>query len=243
MTRAMVVAPGPEFSVMDVYRGWVRGLAEVGCQVRSFNLHDRICVYTEAEMTQAGERVKVFSLDAAVEMTMEGLRGQLYDFWPEVVVFVSGFFLKGELIDHLRSRGHKVVIVHTESPYEDDRQLELAPHATANVLNDPTNLDDFVAVTERGRAVYLPHAYDAAVHHDHDRTDFYDFSFVGTGYESRIGFFEAVDLRGANVALAGNWQQLDRTSPLRRYTLHADDECIDNHQTATLYRQDRKSVV
>lgn len=233
----MVVAPGPEFSVMDVYRGWIRGLSDVGVEVRGFNLHDRIAVYTEAELERQGERVKVFSLDAAIEMTMEGLRGQLYDFWPEVVIFVSGFFLKGELIDHLRSRGHKVVIVHTESPYEDDRQLQLAPHATANILNDPTNLDAFAEVTERGRAWYFPHAYDPAVHHDQGRTDVYDFGFVGTGYDSRIRYFEQVDFGAARVALAGNWQQLDGSSTLRAYTLHADEECIDNHQTANLYRQ------
>jgi spore maturation protein CgeB len=234
--RALVVAPGPEFSVMDVYRGWVRGLAAVGCDVRQFNLHDRIRVYTEMEMPRDGEHVKVFNLDAAVEMTLEGLRGQVYDFWPDVIVFVSGFFLNTALVDFLRSRGHKVVIVHTESPYEDDRQLKLAPAATANIVNDPTNLELFRLATERGRAWYFPHAYDPAVHHDQGRTDAYDFSFVGTGYASRIRYMEAVDFGDARVALAGNWGQLDDDSPLRRYTLHADDECIDNYQTAELYR-------
>jgi hypothetical protein len=36
--RALVVAPGPNFSVADVYRGWAEGLAALGVETRLFEL-------------------------------------------------------------------------------------------------------------------------------------------------------------------------------------------------------------
>ena len=60
------------------------------------------------------------------------------DYWPDLVVVVSGFFIHSLLAEIMRNRGHKVVMVMTESPYEDDRQLEQADGVDAVVLNDPT---------------------------------------------------------------------------------------------------------
>ena len=37
----------------------------------------------------------------------------------------------------------KVVLLHTESPYQDDEQLERAAHADVNLLNDPVNIDAY----------------------------------------------------------------------------------------------------
>jgi spore maturation protein CgeB len=63
-----------------------------------------------------------------------------------------------------------------------------------------------------------------------------DFAFVGTGYASRIAFFEAMDLAGLDVVLAGNWQQLHPRSPLHAHVAHDLRRCLDNTDTAQLYR-------
>jgi hypothetical protein len=63
-----------------------------------------------------------------------------------------------------------------------------------------------------------------------------DLGFVGTGYPSRVMFFEAMDLTGIDVCLAGNWGGLDECSPLRPFLAHDEEECLDNAQTADLYR-------
>jgi hypothetical protein len=42
------------------------------------------------------------------------------------VLIVTGMFLPAEVIAIMRARGHHVVALCTESPYEDDRQLGMA---------------------------------------------------------------------------------------------------------------------
>lgn len=233
-----MVAPGPEFSVMDVYNGWAAGLRAVGVDVVDFNLHDRLSFYSEVQLERDGELRRALSLDAAVECTFEGLQSTLYRTWPDIIILVSGFFFDEQLIDNIRrTRPHKVVMIHTESPYEDDRQVELAGHVDLNIVNDPTNIDRFPAGT-----IYVPHAYNPAVHHPNGRTDEYDFTFVGTGYGSRVEYLEKVDYGTARTGLAGNWLTLDDDSPLRPMLLHEQGHCLDNTETANLYRASAMSA-
>ena len=42
MSRALVVCPGPEFSVADVYHGWIKGLQLCGYDVMPYDLGDRL---------------------------------------------------------------------------------------------------------------------------------------------------------------------------------------------------------
>lgn len=230
--RAVVVSPGPEFSVMDVYRGWVSGLRSQGVEVCEFNLHDRLSWYSEAKFERDGEMKQLFSLEAAVESTFEDLMGTLYHQWPDLIILVSGFFHDFPLFDFIRTkRPQKIVAIHTESPYEDDRQLELAAHVDLSIVNDPINLDRYPAGT-----IYVPHAYDPKLHHPNGRTDEFDFTFVGTGYGSRVDYLEKVDYGDARVALAGNWRNLDDDSPILPFLQHDPEHCLDNAETANLYR-------
>ena len=45
------------------------------------------------------------------------------EFDPDIVFFVSAFFQNMNTLSLLRKRGVKVVMLHTESPYQDDEQL------------------------------------------------------------------------------------------------------------------------
>lgn len=240
--RALVVRPGPAFSVADVARGWVKGLRECGVEVVDFNFDDRFNFYATAHLPRDGELCLAFdNPEHAARLAADGILAACYKFWPDVVLVVSGFFVPPETYAILRSRGVNVVLVHTESPYEDDRQLLRAPHATLNVLNDPTNLDRFCEVAP---SVYIPHAYDPDLHHPRPRDPdaASEFCFVGTGYPSRIQFLEQVDWTGVDVALAGNWQGLSDDSPLLKFLAHDQAECCPNDQTAVLYASTEASV-
>jgi spore maturation protein CgeB len=241
--RALVVRPGPAFSVADVANGWVAGLRANGVEVVDFNFDDRFGFFAGSYMAREEGFVRPFeNPEHAAHLAAEGIEAACYRFWPDVVLIISGFFVPPSIYALTRSRGHKVVLVHTESPYEDDRQLLRAPHATLNVLNDPTNLERFQA---EGESVYIPHAYDPAVHHprDPDPDAASDFCFVGTGYPSRVEFLEQVDFTGIDVALAGNWQHAAATdSPLLKHLAHDVDECCDNANTAVLYASTKASA-
>lgn len=236
--RVLVVHPGPYFSVGDVHRGWVRGLRQNGCDVLDFNLNDRLDFYDKARLEIGGEMVAPFKLEESLRLASEGIINACFKFWPQVVVIVSGFYVPPDFFPILRDRGMKVVMLHTESPYEDERQLGLADMVNLNVLNDPTNISDYPVDS----TIYIPHAYDPAVHHPGPSDTKAEFSFVGTGYPSRREFFEQVDWSGIDAVFGGNWQDLAEDSPLAPFLMHEQAECVSNDQAAGLYRGSSSSA-
>jgi len=245
--RWLVCHPGPRWSVADVHAGWVEALQELGEQVSVFNLDARLTLYDRA-LIDTGKLPdgslqlrKALTHEQAIALAANGILSACYQFWPDVVLVISYLFVPADLLDLLRARGHKVVLVHTESPYQDDEQITLAAHANLSLVNDPTNLDRFREVT---RAEYVPQAYRPSVHHPGPaHPDLAaDLAFVATGFPSRIEFLERMDLDGLNVLLAGNWQLLGPDSPLRKWVAHDEKECLDNDQTAAVYRSARAGL-
>lgn len=232
--RFLVAHPGPNFSVQDVYAGWVEALRNLDQQVLSFNLDDRLTFFDNATF-QVSDGVfrKALSVDQAIELSVDGLYSTLYRTHPDVLLVISGFMVPNELMDLARFRGTKVVVIHTESPYEDDRQIAQAEHADLNLINDPTNIHRFPPGT-----VYVPHAYRSKVHCPGPvlPTAASDLVFVGTAFESRVRLFDAMDLDGIDVALAGNWSRIPKDSKLREYLAHKAEECVDNEYAVDLYR-------
>jgi spore maturation protein CgeB len=239
--RALIVRPGPQFSVADVARGWAAGLRQIGVDVYDFNFDDRLSFYSSAHIDFEGEWRQAFpNPEDAARLAAKGLEAAVYESWPDVVLVVSGFFVPPAALQLIRSRGHKVVMLHTESPYEDDRQLVRAQFADLSILNDPTNIDRF---REIGPTHYIPHAYDPEIHHPRPPSPDArsDFCFVGTGYPSRIEFLEQCDFTGIDVALAGNWQGA-KDSPLAKHLAHDIEECCPNDQAAVLYASTKASA-
>jgi hypothetical protein len=236
--RWLVVHPGPQFSVQDVYTGWVEALREVGETVVEYPLGDVLTFYECAHIDTGDGFKKALDADQVKAFAADRLAATLYKTRPDVLFAVSAFFADPQLLDMARRQGTRVVLLHTESPYEDERQLAIAPHADLNLLNDPTNLVRFEAVAS---AIYAPHAYRPGVHRpglaDPDLAC--DFSFVGTGFKSRVEFFEGMDLDGLTVKLAGNWMRVPDESPLRQYVIHNINYCMDNTETADLYRSSK----
>lgn len=230
--------PGPHFSVEDVANGYLSGLHECGVDVQDFRFGD-VMSFAEMALQNSGEHDT--GHEAAL-IAAQILRGAVFDWWPDVVIVITSFFVPPIAYQSIRAKGIKVVTVFTESPYEDDAQVNIAAHADACVINDPTNLERFTAANPR--SAYLPHAYRPDIHHPRPRVDRFasDFCFVGTGYPSRIEFLEACDFDGVDVALAGNWQALDDDSPLTKHVAHDREHCIDNTEAHDLYASTKASA-
>jgi spore maturation protein CgeB len=237
--RWVVAQPGPSFSVQDIYAGWVEALRDLGQHVVEFNLDERLAFYGSA-LKQVSENhfERFLTAEQSYELAINGLYSTLYQAWPDVLLVVSGFFIPPRLLDRCRRTRTRVVIVHTESPYEDERQLQLAQYADVNVIDDPTNLDRFCQVAPTW---YMPKAYRPGIHHLGAVVPELecDLAFVGTGYPSRVEFLEQMDLQGLDVLLAGNWQTVEESSPLYPFLAHDPDQCLDNHKTADVYRSAR----
>lgn len=247
--RILMIHPGPEFSVQDVHTGWAEALRKLGCQVAEFNTHDRLTFYCKAllmtgENDEDGRPIvkQAMSEDDALLASMQGISHALYTFWPDVVIAVSAFFTTAGQLQLMRTRRHKIVLIHTESPYQDDDQLQRAPFADINLLNDPTNIEKY---EELGiPAYYQHHCYRPNIHYPRlgplDPEKASDFCFIGTAFKSRIKFFEAMNFDRIDVLLGGNcWGDTDPDSKLRRYLGHSLDECVDNDVTAEHYRHSK----
>lgn len=237
--RWLVTHPGPNFSVSDLHAGYVEALRAAGEHVIDFPLGELLSFYDNVFLRAGVEQFKK-ALDGvqATQLAVDRLAGALYKVRPDVLFVVSGFFLDQQIFDVARRDGVKVVTLHTEEPYEHSRELELARHSDLCLLTEPVHIDDFRQIT---RAEHFGHAYRPAVHHpgppDPDLAC--DLAFVGTGYPSRIAFLEAMDLQDLDVVLAGNWQLLNEESPLRPDVAHDTADCLDNADTARLYRSAR----
>ncbi len=242
--RVLVVEPGPAFSVQDVATGWAAGLRHAGCDVRSFNLGDRIEYHgkTLERSGQFDDLDPVAYGQLASRMASEGILAGAMAWWPDLVVVVSSFFVPADVLRVLRLRGIRVVMHLTESPYEDENQYRMAEFADLVLINDPTNIARFRDVNPNTH--YQPHGWNPETHwrRPADADAMSEFCFVGTGYPSRIAWFEAVDFTGIDVALAGNWAGLPDGSPLRKYVAHDIDLCVDNDETALLYSNTAASL-
>lgn len=250
--RILVVHPGPNFSVADVHDGWVEALRGLGCEVASFNSDDRIQFYGHAlistgDVDEDGHPlVRRAMNDAdALRMAMQGISHACFTMWPDVVLFVSGFFVTPGLMGLIQSRRMKVVLLATESPYQEKMQLERAQCSDLTLLNDPVNIE---AYRDLGIAAeYAPHAYRPTVHYPRRAGDpvnrdlVADLAFIGTGFQSRVEFFERMNLDGLDVLLGGCWP-MAANSPLRQYMGHDIEECVPNHEAAEVYRHARSGI-
>lgn len=173
---------------------------------------------------------------------MQGLSHQVLCMEPDVVLFISAFFASAAMLQLLRRSklAPKVVILNTECPYQDTDQAVRGAWAHLNLLNDPVSIPQF---SQYGPCEYMPHAYRADVHYPRqgpvDPELASDLIFIGSAYNSRKRFFEAMDLTGIDVLIGGaDWGSLGQGSPLIPFvgTLQGAPDCVDNPQAAELYR-------
>jgi spore maturation protein CgeB len=247
--RILLVHPGPDWSVHDVFTGWMEALRELGVEVAAYNTNDRLvfysrCLVDTGEQDEDGHAIVTQALNdrQAKTLAFQGLSHACYTFWPDVIVFISGFFTTAAQFELFRQRDHKIVILHTESPYQDEEQLMRGEMADLNILNDPANLELF---RELGPAEYIPHAYRPGLHRprtgprDPDLSA--DLAFIGTAFKSRVKFLLDMDLSGLDVLLGGSdWaQQLPEDSPLRKYLANDADTCVDNDEAVRVYQSAR----
>ena len=231
-----------------MHNGWSEALRGLGEDVAEYCLDRRITFYDQVllaeDMTDEQGRQavhKALTRPQAITLAANGILAACYQMWPDVVLFVSAFFTPPWVLEVIRGRGHKIVMLFTESPYQDGQQLEMARYAHLSLLNDPVNIS---AYRELGRAEYMPHAYRESVHYPAPAgaAKEWDLAFIGTGFPSRQRFFEQMDLEGLEVCLRGPWFDVPEDSPLRDWTDLGPDGCVDNADTAAIYRAARTGI-
>jgi hypothetical protein len=243
--RILIAHPGPGYSVADVYSGWDEALRALGLNVYVFNLDDRLVFYDNAYLQDDdGNYRKALDPNGAVQLAMNGLAAGLFKLRPEILISVFSLFHDVRTLDMARAYGTKVVMLHTESPYEDGRQMEISQHADLTLINDPTNLERFreICPTE-----YVPHSYRPKVHWfgGYPRNDGPDLFWAGTAFPSRVVFLEQMNFEGLDVKLGGNFASIGARpeSPLHEYLVEKDFRyCMQNTDTADWYRKAKMGI-
>jgi spore maturation protein CgeB len=249
-----------------VHRGWEKALKKAGHTVMTYTSNDRLTYYGHARMPEPGGTAceacgqvptrSAHDADGIMQMAMDGLYQTCYLFWPDVVFFISAFYMQAPMLQVLRTRRHKIVMLHTESPYQDDEQMLRGQFADLNLLNDPVNLALWKDMEVP--AAYMPHAYDPDIHFPRATRSYdCDFCFIGTLFKTRAEFFSQMDFTGVSAVFGGSGWDLamndypelvtkvvdrDKGTRLVDYLGHPLDHCVDNDQTARAYRGARVGI-
>ena len=185
---------------------------------------------------------KAMDRDAALATAAHEILRPAYPCWPDVVLLVSAFWYPPYLLDMMRGRGMKVVLLHTESPYQDDEQLVRAAHADMNLLNDPVNIEPRTGTRPRRvHAARLP-ADASTTRRRSAPTRNRTSRSSAPGSPPGSSSSSQMDLAGLNVRLAGPWMDLPETRRCGTGPPTDPDDCVDNHDTAGIYRQARTGI-
>jgi spore maturation protein CgeB len=225
--RIVLVKPAAEFSVSDVARGFHGAFAAAGHDVRLFDLSKRMIYHMRAMGEAWRGQTDAVSQQATEMVVVEAMKHR-----ADLVVIVSALVFHPLGLVLLRQAGIPTAVILTESPYDDVEQADWAaayPEAT-------------ICTHERVSAarygwLYLPHAYDPAIHRPVAPTrPPCDVLLLGTGWAERIALLEAVDWHGIDLRLLGLWPVLTEASPLWR---HYEAGCLDNADAPGIYASAR----
>lgn len=236
--RLLVCNPGASSSTIDVHNGLVGALERQGHEVIPYLLDRRIDsmgAWLNWQWRRAGKPdprptpADILYL-AGTQIFERALR-----FVPDWVIVVSAMYVHPDVLIMLKRMGVPTAYVFTESPYDLEQELKVAPLANVVFTNERICVDAFRAV--QPHSYYLPHAYDPEVHRPDvaipEDTPAHDVVFVGTGFQERIDLLSAVDWTGIDLGLYGHWSLLGSRHPLRRYICSTDP--IPNARSTALY--------
>jgi spore maturation protein CgeB len=242
--RILLVHPGASWSTADVEAGLRAGLIAHGIDVYVYRLDARIersrrWLMSAWRRTQKDNQTleKPTPADviyhAGIGALEQALRHQV-----DVVLVVSAMFLHPDVIILMKRAGLRVVSLFTESPYDAERELAVARLVDGLWTNERTSVDAYRAVCPR--VGYLPHAWiqgrhTAAPQPGDETLPRHDVVFVGSAFRERVAWLDAVDWRGIDFGLYGNWTGLPSRHPLRAFVRGASP--LPNTIAAALARR------
>ena len=238
--RILIAYPGPTHSTFDVAAGYEKALRNLGHIVYGYPYHKWLNFYGEVLLhwESLHEQYQVDRNDVVLHSSLHLVIAAV-EFVPDVVIIVSGSALHKHAYDLLARMNLPLVLLLTESPYEDDMQaqiLELA-HIAHAFTNECLSVE---RLTETGVPVtYLPHSFDPEIHKPIDVNGEYqsDVFFHGTLWPERSRLLDSLAGLPFNLRVTG----LDLGEPVDGKHLIDNDElarwyngakiCLNHHRT------------
>lgn len=238
--RILIAYPGPTHSTFDVAAGYEKALRGLGHEVYGYPYHKWLGFYGEvlSYWETFNEQYKLNRNDVVLHSSLHLVIAVL-EFVPDVVIIVSGSALHKHAFDLLHRFNLPVLMLLTESPYEDELQSKILAqaHITHAFTNECLSVEP---LSETGVPVtYLPHSYDPEVHRQRDVNGEYrsDVFFHGTLWPERVRLMENLsslpfDLRitGFDFAKQEEGKHLIDNDELARY-YNGAKVCLNHHRT------------
>ncbi len=241
--KLLLLHPGASSSTADVEAGLRFGLRAHGITVIEYRLDERLD-HSRRWLHAAWRRVR--KGNAGVEKPTVGdifykagepaiamaLRHQV-----DAVLVVSAMFLHPDVIILMRRAGLRVVVLFTESPYDQAKELAVAKLIDGGWTNERSSLAAFTQANPSSG--YLPHAWHPERHRPgaqpgDDAVAAHDVVFIGSAFHERVEWLASIDWTGIDLGLYGAWEALGSRHTLRRFVRGAH---IHNTAAAALYRR------
>jgi len=229
--RILIAYPGPTHSTYDVAAGYEKALCNLGHIVYGYPYHKWLVFYGEtlAHWDTINDQYQLERNDVVLHSSQHLVIAAI-EFVPDVVIIVSGGALHKHAYDLLARMNLPLVMLLTESPYEDDLQIRILEGA--RIAHAFTN--ERLSVEPLSKAsvpvTYLPHSYDPDVHKRIRVNGNYrsDVLFHGTLWPERVRLLKQLYGLPFDVRVTG----LDLTE----YTEgRAEGQLVDNDELARWY--------
>jgi len=224
--RILLVHPGASWATADVEAGLRAGLIAHGMDVYVYRLDARIersrrwLFYVWRRSQKQNQTLEKPTPADVIYQAGIGALEQALRHQVDVVLVVSAMFLHPDVIILMKRAGLRVCALFTESPYDGERELEVARLVDGLWTNERTSVDVYRAVCQR--VGYLPHAWIQGRHTTapqpgDELLPRHDVVFVGSAFRERVDWLSRVDWRGIDFGLYGNWTGLPARHGLRAY--------------------------
>jgi spore maturation protein CgeB len=231
--RIGLLYPAQPTSNFDVAKGYAAAFRKLGHRVKEIEYHKLFMMWSEYYrffgLIQGVEEYSYTDEDIIKSASINAIIKIMEDA-PDLVVVIDGtnFHPAGWFwITKLQQLSNtKVVIVGTESPYQDRGVALVSQYADVAYTNERTS-------SERTGIKYLPTAYSQLKHYPTTVPDTlrHDVVFIGSGFQERIEMLSGVNWDGIDFAMWGHYP-IDHDHPLAPYYKGAQ---IPNERAAIMY--------
>jgi len=240
--RVLLCEPGANTSTLDVSAGLCYGLKHHGITVVPYRLDQRIDFSRKwlhimwrqkkkDDPTLEKPKPQDVMYHAGVGAMEMALRHQV-----DVVLVVSAMLMHPDVVVMMKRAGLRVVVLFTESPYDEAQELRMAALVDGCWTNERTSVPTFAKVNPR--VGYLPHAWHPERHFISARSlgeiPSHDVVFVGSGFPERITWFNSIDWAGIDLGLYGTWKGLGLKPQVKACLRGAQ---VTNDMASSLYRR------
>lgn len=251
--KILMMHPGASWSTHDVFEGLRFGLSYHGAATAQYKLDVRIARMSEWlmfnwEKSKLPETEKPNARDIQFKAASDIIQRAVYT-EPDWIFIVSGMYVDIKIVEVLKRCGFKLAILLTESPYDDDAQVEFIEPFDAVFTNERASVERLR--TRNPNTHYLAHAWHPAAHvRQHPLVlansgiPESDVLFIGTGFEERCQLLSAIPWGqpasgNAELSLYGHWTDLDDYATLKSAIR---GETIDNPVAARMYQRARVNL-